>query len=47
MGVDSSLAMIEAAKTFSYGGATTDFRVVDCRHLDKEEDVVNGKWDKV
>ncbi|CAI7659999.1 unnamed protein product [Penicillium manginii] len=47
MGVDSSSAMIEAAKTFNYGGATTDFRVVDCRHLDQEEDILNGQWDKV
>lgn len=47
MGVDSSSAMISAAKTLNYGGATTDFRVVDCRHLEKEGDIVNGKWDKV
>lgn len=47
MGVDSSAAMIEAAKTLNYGGATTEFRVVDCRHLNKEEDVVNGQWNKV
>lgn len=47
MGVDSSAAMIEAAKMLNYGGATTDFRVVDCRYLDMEADVVNGNWDKV
>ncbi|CEO58447.1 hypothetical protein PMG11_03171 [Penicillium brasilianum] len=47
MGVDSSPAMIEAAKKLDYGGATTDFRVVDCRYLNKEADIVNGSWDKV
>jgi ubiquinone/menaquinone biosynthesis C-methylase UbiE len=47
MGVDSSPAMIEAAKKLDYGGAVTDFRVVDCRLLNKEADIVNGNWDKV
>jgi hypothetical protein len=47
MGVDSSPAMIEAAKKLDYGGAVTDFRVVDCRLLHKEADIVNGNWDKV
>lgn len=47
MGVDSSPAMIEAAKTLDYGGADTDFRLADCRYLNKEADIVNGSWDKV
>lgn len=47
LGVDSSPAMIEAAKTQDYGGAEAHFRLLDCRYLDKEVDIVNGSWDKV
>ncbi|KAK5790417.1 hypothetical protein VI817_007704 [Penicillium citrinum] len=47
MGVDSSPAMIEAAKALDYGGASTDFRVVDCRHLERDPEIMNGNWDKV
>ncbi|KAJ5613803.1 S-adenosyl-L-methionine-dependent methyltransferase [Penicillium herquei] len=47
MGVDSSPAMIEAAKIQDYHGAETEFRLVDCRYLEKEADIVNGSWDKV
>lgn len=39
--------MIEAAKTQDYGDTTTEFRLVDCRYLEKEVDIVNGSWDKV
>lgn len=47
MGVDSSPSMINTAKTLDYGGTTTDFRVVDCRHLEEYAEVMNGNWDKV
>ncbi|KAJ5263535.1 hypothetical protein N7478_011140 [Penicillium angulare] len=47
LGVDSSPAMIDTAKTLDYGDARTDFRVVDCRKLDEESDLLNGNWDKV
>lgn len=39
--------MINTAKTLEYGGAATDFRVVDCRHLEEDAEVMNGNWDKV
>ncbi|KAF3481613.1 uncharacterized protein GIQ15_04372 [Arthroderma uncinatum] len=45
LGIDSSPAMIEAAKR-DFGADQTEFRVVDCRYLDRE-DIVNGTWDKV
>ncbi|KAJ5704884.1 hypothetical protein N7536_000573 [Penicillium majusculum] len=47
LGVDSSPSMINTAKTLEYGGAATDFRVVDCRHLEEDAEVMNGNWDKV
>jgi 2-polyprenyl-3-methyl-5-hydroxy-6-metoxy-1,4-benzoquinol methylase len=46
-GVDSSPSMINTAKTLDYGGAETDVRVVDCRHLERESEVMNGSWDNV
>lgn len=46
LGIDSSPAMIEAAKK-NYDGPKTEFRVVDCRFLEKESSIVNGSWDKV
>jgi 2-polyprenyl-3-methyl-5-hydroxy-6-metoxy-1,4-benzoquinol methylase len=49
LGIDASPAMIEyASKTSSADpSSTTQFRVVDCRHLETEEDIVNGTYDKV
>lgn len=47
MGVDSSPSMINTAKTLDYGGTETNFRVVDCRHFEKEPELMNGYWDKV
>ncbi|KAL2000015.1 hypothetical protein VTN02DRAFT_3664 [Thermoascus thermophilus] len=46
MGVDASPAMIEAARK-DYGGSTTEFRVVDCRYLERETSIVDGSWDKI
>lgn len=46
LGIDSSPAMIEAAKR-DYDSAKAEFRVVDCRFLEKESSIVNGSWDKV
>lgn len=46
LGIDSSTSMIESA-TKEYGGPKADFKVVDCRYLEKEASVVNGTWDKV
>ncbi|KAL4890601.1 S-adenosyl-L-methionine-dependent methyltransferase [Aspergillus ambiguus] len=47
LGVDSSPSMIDSARNLDLKGAVADFRVVDCRHLEQEEDIINGKWDKV
>lgn len=47
LGVDSSPAMIETAKTLEYGGAKTDFRVMDCKYLGKEASIMNHNWDKM
>jgi hypothetical protein len=43
-----SPAMIEYA-TRTYGGDSSkaEFRVVDCRFLEKEEAIVGEGWDKV
>ncbi|KAL1958716.1 hypothetical protein VTO42DRAFT_3835 [Malbranchea cinnamomea] len=46
LGIDASPSMIESAKT-DYGCAKAEFRVVDCRYLNSEADIVNGSWDKV
>ncbi|KAK2880018.1 hypothetical protein FQN49_000653 [Arthroderma sp. PD_2] len=46
LGIDSSPSMIESAKR-DHGSDNADFRVVDCRYLDKEADIVDGTWDKV
>lgn len=46
LGIDASPAMIESAKK-DYGGPKAEFRVLDCRYLDKEGAVVDGSWDKV
>ncbi|KAE8316578.1 S-adenosyl-L-methionine-dependent methyltransferase [Aspergillus transmontanensis] len=47
LGVDSSPSMIAQAKTLDYGGTATDFRIVDCRHLEESAEVMQGNWDKV
>lgn len=46
MGIDASPSMIESARK-DYGDSKAEFRVVDCRYLDKEKDIVDGSWDKV
>ncbi|GAD96972.1 hypothetical protein PVAR5_5640 [Paecilomyces variotii No. 5] len=46
LGIDSSPAMIEAAKR-DYDCTKTEFRVVDCRFLEKESSIIDGSWDKV
>lgn len=46
LGVDASPAMIDAAQK-DYGSGKAEFRVVDCCYLEREEDIVNGVWDKV
>ncbi|QSS56226.1 S-adenosylmethionine (SAM)-dependent methyltransferase [Histoplasma capsulatum var. duboisii H88] len=46
LGVDASPSMISSAKQH-YGIPKADFRVVDCRYLDREQDILNGAWDKV
>ncbi|KAE8139728.1 S-adenosyl-L-methionine-dependent methyltransferase [Aspergillus pseudotamarii] len=47
LGVDSSPSMIAEAKTLDYGETATDFRIVDCRHLEENAEVMQGNWDKV
>lgn len=46
LGIDASPSMIESAKK-DYGSPKAEFRIVDCRYLDKEKDIVDGSWDKV
>ncbi|EAS28831.3 uncharacterized protein CIMG_07577 [Coccidioides immitis RS] len=49
LGLDASKGMIEAAKS-DFGQANAEFRVVDCRYLDKELQegrVGVARWDKV
>ncbi|KAK2800687.1 hypothetical protein FQN50_007997 [Emmonsiellopsis sp. PD_5] len=46
LGIDASPSMIESAKK-DYGGINAEFRVVDCRYLDREGGIVDGTWDKV
>lgn len=46
LGIDASPAMIESAMK-GYNDPKAEWRVVDCRYLDKEETIVNGSWDKV
>ncbi|KAL4815528.1 S-adenosyl-L-methionine-dependent methyltransferase [Aspergillus spinulosporus] len=46
LGVDSSPAMIEAAKK-DYGSEKAEFQVLDCCFLEQNSDIANGTWDKV
>lgn len=46
LGIDASPSMIESASK-DFAGRKTEFKVVDCRYLDKETEIVNGRWDKV
>ncbi|RDW81629.1 class I SAM-dependent methyltransferase [Aspergillus mulundensis] len=46
LGVDSSPAMIDAANR-DYAGDKAAFKVLDCRYLETDDEVVNGNWDKV
>lgn len=46
LGIDASPAMIESAKK-DYSSRKTEFRVVDCRYLEKEGTIVDGSWDRV
>ncbi|PVI01526.1 methyltransferase [Periconia macrospinosa] len=46
LGIDASAKMIKAAKS-RFGSEKAEFRVVDCRYLDKEPPIVDGSWDKV
>jgi ubiquinone/menaquinone biosynthesis C-methylase UbiE len=46
LGIDASPSMIESAKQ-DYGGPKAEFRVIDCRYLEKQNEIVNGTWDKV
>lgn len=46
LGIDSSASMIESANK-DYASPKANFRVVDCRYLEKETCIVNGSWDKV
>ncbi|KAJ5124948.1 uncharacterized protein N7515_008773 [Penicillium bovifimosum] len=46
LGIDSSTSMIDSA-TKDYASPKAEFRVVDCRYLEKENSIVNGSWDKV
>ncbi|KIV85878.1 hypothetical protein PV11_01530 [Exophiala sideris] len=45
-GIDASSSFIESART-NYGSRTAVFKVVDCRYLENDAEVMNGKWDKV
>ncbi|KAK2758766.1 hypothetical protein FQN54_003458 [Arachnomyces sp. PD_36] len=49
LGIDASPSMIETANKLCGGGGNSkaDFRVVDCRYLEQEREIVNGTWDKV
>lgn len=46
LGVDASPSMIESAKQ-DYGSTKAEFRVVDCRYMERDAEVVNENWDKV
>lgn len=46
LGIDSSPSMIESA-TKDYGGSNAEFRVVDCRYLERESSILADGWDKV
>ncbi|EEQ88570.1 methyltransferase [Blastomyces dermatitidis ER-3] len=46
LGIDASASMISSAKA-DYGSPKAEFRVVDCRYLDRELDIVERAWDKV
>lgn len=46
LGIDASPAMIESARK-DYTSPKTEFRVVDCRYLEKEGTIVDGSWDRV
>ncbi|KAL4973813.1 S-adenosyl-L-methionine-dependent methyltransferase [Aspergillus desertorum] len=46
LGVDSSPAMIEAAKK-DYSSEKAEFRVLDCCVLEQDGEVADGSWDKV
>ncbi|KAJ6012738.1 hypothetical protein N7499_012658, partial [Penicillium canescens] len=45
--VDSSPSMIDAAKTRNYGSTSTDFRAVNCRLLEDDQEIMNSNWDEV
>lgn len=46
LGIDASPSLIESARQ-DYASPNAEFRVVDCRFLEEEKDIVDGKWDKV
>ncbi|KAL9621015.1 MAG: hypothetical protein Q9160_004533 [Pyrenula sp. 1 TL-2023] len=46
LGIDASPSMIESA-SHTYGSPNATFKVVDCKYLDREPNIVNGQWDKV
>jgi ubiquinone/menaquinone biosynthesis C-methylase UbiE len=46
LGVDASPMMIEAG-TKDFSGNRAEFRVVDCRYLEKDQAILNSSWDKV
>lgn len=45
-GVDASSSFILSAN-HNYGSSKTRFKVLDCRYLEKDSEVVNGTWDKM
>ena len=46
LGIDASPSMVESARQ-DYGSSRAEFKVVDCRYMEREDGVVNGNWDKV
>ncbi|KAL1993241.1 hypothetical protein VTN49DRAFT_3190 [Thermomyces lanuginosus] len=46
LGIDASPAMVDAANK-SYRSEKAEFRVVDCRYLEREEDIISAGWDKI
>lgn len=53
LGVDASPAMIEhAVRNYAFSSSEekkkrAEFRVVDCRFLEREREILDGRWDKV
>ncbi|OXV06921.1 hypothetical protein Egran_05318 [Elaphomyces granulatus] len=46
LGIDASPSMIDHARK-AYGSPRAEFRIVDCRYLERETSITEGTWDKV